>query len=111
MNAIESAMISKLAFWLMRRSSRTCRSQVLPTKVTTGVSAREQNFEIDVLRRLGAEFSRRAEGCDLGVLELEFFHLLEKIGVARIGARIAAFDVVDAQIVELLPRCAACLRA
>ena len=61
----------------------------------------EQNFEIDILRRLGAEFSRRAEGCDLGVLELELFHLLEKIGVARIGARIAAFDVVDAHVVEL----------
>ena len=61
----------------------------------------EESLEIDILRRLGTEFSRRAEGCDLGILELELFHLLEKIGVARIGARITSFDVVDAHVVEL----------
>ncbi len=61
----------------------------------------EESLEIDILRRLGTEFSRRPEGCDLGILELELFHLLEKIGVARIGARITSFDIVDAHVVEL----------
>ena len=62
----------------------------------------EQHFKIDILRRFGAELSSRAKGRDFGVLELELFNLLEKIGVARIGAGITTFDVVDAQLVELL---------
>ena len=95
-------MISKLALWLMRRSSRTCRSQVLPTRVTTGVSAAEQHFEISILGRFDADLSRRAEGSHLGFFQFELFDLLEKIRIARIGARVTPFDIVDAKIVELL---------
>ena len=51
---------------------------------------------------VSTNLSRRAKGCHFGFLELEFFDLLEKIGVARIRARVTAFDIVDPQIVEFL---------
>ena len=57
-------------------------------------------MQIDVLGRLGADLPGRAEGRHLGILELEFFDPLEKIGVARVGAGIAAFDVIDAELVQ-----------
>ena len=46
MKAMESAITSRLAFLLMRRSSRTCRSQVFPTSVTTGVPAASRSFRL-----------------------------------------------------------------
>ena len=43
---MESAITSRLAFLLMRRSSRTWRSQVFPTSVTTGVLAASNSFRL-----------------------------------------------------------------
>ena len=41
-----------------------------------------------------------AEGGDLGVLQRQLADLLEVLGVLGVGERIAALDVVDAQLVE-----------
>ena len=57
---------------------------------------RKQRLEIDVLRRFDAVLPGGPEGRDLRMLQLEFFDLLEEIGVARVGARVPAFNVVDA---------------
>ena len=60
----------------------------------------EQHSKIEILRWLDADLHGRAEGRHLGVLELEFFDALEKIGVAVVGAGITAFDVIDAEFVQ-----------
>jgi hypothetical protein len=62
----------------------------------------EQSLEIDILGRLRAELAGRAERSDFDVLQFQLSYLLEEIGVALIGSRIAAFDIVDAQVFEFL---------
>jgi hypothetical protein len=57
--------------------------------VTTGVSA-----------SIGA--AGGAEGGELGVLEFQLLRLAEKLHVFGIGARPAAFDVVDTEGIEPL---------
>src|SRR4029078_6544002 len=48
----------------------------------------------------------RAAGCaerrDLRAFQLQLFDLLEEIGITRVGTGIAAFDIVDSDLPELL---------
>jgi len=60
----------------------------------------EQHSKVEILRWLDADLHGGAKGRHLGVLELEFFDALEKIGVALVGAGITAFDVIDAELVQ-----------
>src|SRR5581483_10219247 len=61
----------------------------------------DQRLEAQVLRRFGRRLACHAERRDLGVAELEPFDSLEELRVARVRSRKAAFDVVDADLVEL----------
>ncbi len=45
--------------------------------------------------------ARHAEGHDLRVLERQIGHALEVLGIFLVGKRIAAFDEVETQLVEL----------
>src|SRR4030095_3049228 len=56
-----------------------------------------QRRESRVVRRGAAGSARHAEGGEGGV---ELALLAEQLGVGRIGARIAAFHVIDAEIVK-----------
>ena len=79
----------------------TCRSQVLPTMVTTGVSASSSAFRHGSSSGVAVLAAGHAERGDLGVLERQLADLLEILEVLRVGKRIAAFDEVDAELVEL----------
>ena len=89
-------------------TSRTCRSQVLPTMVTTGVCGVEQRLEAGVVLGGAVLAPRHAEGGDLGVLQRQLADLLEVLEVLGVRERIAALDVVDAQLVEPARDAAAC---
>src|SRR5579883_3486229 len=96
-----SCRMSRLAWFEMRSASRTCMSQVLPTTVATGVSARSSSAR---LRSAGARARApsRAEGRDLRMPQAQLLDLAEERGIALVRAGPAALDVVDAEIVEAL---------
>ena len=71
-------MISKLAFWLIRRSSRTWRSQVLPTKVTTGVSASKRTFRLISWEGLALGFRVVPKDAIFAFFNFSFFTRLKK---------------------------------
>ncbi len=84
------------------RTSVAWRSQVLPTMMTCCGFRIAQGVEADVVLRLDAFAARHAEGDELRVLELHGFGFGEEGGVFGIGKRIAAFDEVDAEVVEFV---------
>ena len=57
----------------------------------------EQCHEAGIVRDRAAGTARHAKRSEGGV---EFAVRTEQFGVGRIGARVAAFDIVDAEIVE-----------
>ena len=80
----------------------TWNSLVLPTSVTTGVSRLEQRLHARIVLRLHPAPAGHAERGDLRVLQLQLAHVAEERLVLRVGQREAAFDVIDAELVELL---------
>ncbi len=59
-----------------------------------GICMQEQ-LEAGVLSRLGRGFPSHTEGDDLGLPLLEFFDLLEEIGIPGIGTREPPLDVIN----------------
>jgi hypothetical protein len=62
----------------------------------------QKRFEVAILRWLDTKLRRRAEGCNLGASQFEFFNLFKEIRVPLIGAWITAFNIVDAKLVQFL---------
>ncbi len=86
---------------LVRSTSRTCRSQVLPKIVITGALAWINSRHLRVILRLGVGAHGRAEGGDAGVLQVQLvLRPLEELHVLRIGAGPAALDVIHAELVQ-----------
>ena len=81
-------------------TSRTCRSQVLPTMVTTG--ACESSRALRQVSSAAATPLRRVmpKAATLAWLQRQLADLLEILEVLGVGERIAALDEIDAQFVE-----------
>src|SRR6266508_3602173 len=62
----------------------------------------DQRLDIAVLLRSHARSPGRSEGRDLGGLEDGVLHALKEAQVLGVGARPAAFDIVDAERIEAL---------
>ena len=69
--------------------------------VTTGVLASISAFRLGSVSALAAGAAGGAEGDELGVLEVQLGGAGEELDVLGVGAGPAAFDVVDAELVQL----------
>ena len=97
-----SPIIARFSSGVVRRTSLTCSSQVLPKIVTTGVSRFEQQPDLVVALDRDALAAGRAERRQARVLELPALGLGKELDVLGIGPRPAAFDVMNPERVELL---------
>ena len=98
--ATESAIIRRFSSSVVPSTLVTCKSHVLPTMVTTGVSASSSAFRHGVVLRRRVLPPGHAEGDDLRVLQGQLAHRLEVLEVLGVRERIAALDEIDAQFVE-----------
>ena len=60
----------------------------------------DQRLQAGVIGRFAVLAASHAEGGDFGVLERQLADFLEVLKVLGIGERIAAFDVIDAEVVQ-----------
>ena len=83
-------------------TSETCISEALPTSVTT--SAPLSSSARMLASSCTAELARRVlpKAVSLAWVRLRLFRLLEELLVLRVGARPAALDEVDAELVQPL---------
>jgi len=66
-----------------------------------GRAAIHQGADVGVVLGLGAGAAGHAEGDHLGVAQRQLAHLLEIGGVAGVGPRPAALDIINAELVQL----------
>ena len=90
---------------LLQRDAQVVAHVEVPRLADDGDDGRlgaQQRIEVAVVGSRHAGAPRGAEGGDAGVPETESAHRAEELLVARIRARPAALDVVDAEGVETL---------
>src|SRR5215469_16057211 len=61
----------------------------------------QQELKIAILGGADTGAAGGSEGSNLRVLELDFFHFAEEGGIAFVGTRPSALDVVEAEIIEM----------
>ena len=97
-----SRIMARFSSALVRRTSVTWKSELLPTMVIVLARESKQRPQALVVRGLHALAAGHAEGADADVLQRQFADPLEVLRILFIRGRVAALDIVDAEAVEPL---------